>query len=60
VLYHDVLAEREPDRELYIAVQITVFNSLFEGPLGELLLRNSRVRLIVFDPLLDEVVKWVP
>jgi hypothetical protein len=60
VLYHDVLAEREPERVLYLAVHNTVFNDLFEEPIGKLLLRNSRVQLIVFDLHTEEILKWIP
>jgi hypothetical protein len=60
VLYHDVLAEREPERDLYLAVRASVFSDLFEEPLGKLLLKNSRVQLIVFDPWMEEIVKWIP
>jgi len=60
VLYHDVLAEREPERRLYLAVHNQVFNDLFEEPIGKLLLKNSRVQLIVFDPRTEEILKWIP
>jgi len=60
VLYHDVLAEREPERILYLAVHKTVFNDMFEEPIGKLLLKNNRVRLLVFDPRKEVVVKWIP
>ncbi|HUK91953.1 MAG TPA: XisH family protein, partial [Blastocatellia bacterium] len=54
VLYHDVLAEKEPDRTLYLAVHAVIYVDLFEGPIGSLLLKNSRVQLMVFDPNKDE------
>jgi len=60
VLYHDVLAEKEPDRTLYLAVHAVIYVDLFEGPIGSLLLKNSRVQLMVFDPNKDEVMKWIP
>lgn len=47
VLYHDVLAEREPDRALYLAVRSVVFYDLFQEPIGKLLLKNNRVQLLV-------------
>jgi hypothetical protein len=50
IVYHDVLAQVEPDRVLYLAVSEEVANGLFEEPIGELLLRNNRVCLMVFNP----------
>jgi hypothetical protein len=60
ILYHDVLAEREPDRVLYLAVPQEILAELFEEPIGQLLLRNNRVRLIVFDPQQEVILQWIP
>ncbi|NEO03395.1 MAG: fatty-acid synthase [Moorea sp. SIO3I7] len=58
IVYHDVLAEVEPDRELYLAVSQEVASGLFEEPIGELLLKNNRVRLLVFDSEAEDIIKW--
>ncbi|MFB2875992.1 XisH family protein [Floridanema aerugineum] len=60
VIYHDVLSQVEPDRELYLAVSEEVASGLFEEPIGELLLRNNRVCLVVFNPDMEVIVKWIP
>ena len=60
IVYHDVLAQVEPDRVLYLAVSAEVATGLFEEPIGELLLRNNRVRLLVFEPDAEVIVKWIP
>ena len=60
IVYHDVLAEVEPNRELYLAVSEEVATGLFEEPLGELLLKNNRVRLLVFNSNAEVIVKWIP
>ena len=60
IVYHDVLGQVEPDRELYLAVSAEVASGLFEEPIGELLLRNNRVRLLVFEPDAEAIVKWIP
>jgi hypothetical protein len=60
IVYHDVLAQVEPDRVLYLAVSEEVARGLFEEPIGELLLRNNRVRLLVFEPDAEAIVKWIP
>lgn len=58
IVYHDVLAKIEPDRKLYLAVSQEVNSGLFEEPLGQLLLTNNRVRLVVFEPEEEVIVKW--
>ena len=60
ILYFDVLTELEPERILYLALPIWAYESLFEEPLGQLLLRNDRLRLIVFDPNQEAIEKWLP
>lgn len=60
VIYHDVLKQIEPDREIYLAVPEEIYRNLFEEPIGRLLLDNKRFRLIVFDPFKDVILKWIP
>jgi hypothetical protein len=60
VLYHDVLAEIEPLRVLYLAIPNYVILDIFEEPLGKLLLKNDRARLIGFDPSEEVIVQWIP
>ena len=60
ILYHDILSRVEPDRILYLAIREVVFMEIFEEPIGSILLENDRIRLIVFNPETEEVVKWIP
>ncbi|HKI16663.1 MAG TPA: XisH family protein [Isosphaeraceae bacterium] len=59
-IYHDVLSRAEPDRDLFLALNEEVYNSIFEEPLGELLLENRRIRLIIFDPHTETIRLWIP
>jgi len=60
ILYHDVLEAIEPDRILYLAVPQVKLNTLFAEPIGDLLMRNRRVRLIGFRPDTEEITRWMP
>lgn len=60
VLYFDVLTELQPERLLYLALPIWVYESLFEEPLGQLLMKNQRLRLIVFEPTQESIKQWLP
>ena len=60
VLYSEVLNVTEPDRVLYLAIPHKVLFDLFEQPLGKLLLEKQGLRLIGFDPMREEIVKWTP
>jgi hypothetical protein len=60
VLYHDVLAKVEPERELYLAINEATYTDLFSEAIGILLLENKRVRLLVFDPDQEVIDLWTP
>jgi len=55
----DALARVEPERALFLAVREQVYRDLFEEPVGEPLLGDGRVRLIVVDEARREIVRWV-
>lgn len=60
ILYHDVLAEQEPDRILYLAMPEFMLDSILEEPIGKLLLRNQRMRVLLFDTDRKVVTQWIP
>ena len=59
-LYHDILEESEPDRCLYLAISNEVYADLFTEPIGQVLLRRNRLRLIVFKPDQGVIIQWIP
>ena len=58
-LYHDILMKLEPQRILYLAIRESTFADIFEEPIGALLLENRRLRLIIFDPNQELIIKWI-
>ena len=60
MLYHDVLAETEPERKLYLAVPHKVLLDVFQEPIGKLLLKNNRIQLFSFDSYTEEITQWIP
>ncbi len=60
VLYRNVLKEKDPGREIFLAIRASVFIDVFQEPLGEMLIRNGEVRLIVFDQTKERILRWVP
>lgn len=59
VLYQDILAELEPSRALYLAIPSRVAEDLFEEPIGRLLLKNRRLKLLSFDPKQEVIQQWI-
>lgn len=59
-LYHDILERVDPDRELYLAVSDAAYADIFEDAMGELLLDNRRIKLLVFNIETEVIERWTP
>lgn len=60
VLYQQVLKEMNIERILYLAVSQVVFNSVFTIELGQILLKNKIIKLIIFDDERKVITQWIP
>lgn len=60
VLYEGALAESPENigRILYLAIRNETYDTVFEEAIGQMLLRHSHLRLIVFDPFEEIIVLW--
>jgi hypothetical protein len=43
---------------LFLAIPITAYQGIWSEPLGKLTRRRGRVKLIVFDPDKQEIIRW--
>ena len=59
ILYENVMSVVEPNRKLYLAVADNIFETVFEDAIGQLLLENEGLRICVFNPETEEIVKWI-
>jgi hypothetical protein len=60
ILYNDILSQVEPDRILYLAMPWAAYSDLFEtDQFGQILLEKNRLKLIIFNPQNQEIVKWI-
>ena len=60
VVYREVLAEMDPERELYLAVTEDVRAEVFDSGVARLLLARQIRRLISYDPGRKVIVQWIP
>ncbi|PZU96382.1 MAG: fatty-acid synthase [Pseudanabaena sp.] len=60
VLYRQILNDTGIERELYLAVSRLTFNSVFTIQLGQILLANQIIKLVVFDDESEAIVQWIP
>jgi hypothetical protein len=59
LIYRSVLRRRQPDRELFLAVPRNMAK-LFDEPLGQVLLEDYDLRVVVFHAKRKEIVRWLP
>lgn len=59
IIYQNSLELAQPDRELYLAIRQNVYNELFEEVIGKTLLEKRLIKLIIFDPKAEVILKWI-
>ena len=59
-LYSSVLAQVEPDRLLFVAVPLHIYQTLFQEPVGQIVLRDLMNRVIVYAADAEEIDEWIP
>lgn len=56
--YRLALSELEPDRVLYLAVPNDAYESFFSKRFTQRSIEYNKIKLIVFNPETQEIVKW--
>jgi hypothetical protein len=59
VLYRAVLAAKEPDWILFLAVPEVVAREVFDAPLGRLMVADQSVRFFGFDSQREVITRWI-
>ena len=57
-IYRSVMRRTYPDYTLYLAVTGVVFASLFEEPIGQLMIEDEKLKLIIFDADREVILQW--
>ena len=60
MLYGRVLRSNDPDRVLWLAVPSRVYHELCSEALGQLLLEDGSLRLLVIDAEREVIERWIP
>ena len=58
VVYERVLRRLEPERVLFLAVSLAIYENVFQEAVGALMLEDHVTRLMVFDPETEAIVEW--
>jgi len=57
--YRCALAESEPERILYLAVSLNAQTTFFQQRFIQTVIQSVSVKLLVFDPTNDSIVRWI-
>lgn len=57
--YQIALEENEPERQLYLAVPIDAYETFFQTKLAQIAVGRYQIKLIIYDPIMEIIVKWI-
>uniref|UniRef100_UPI004057B88E element excision factor XisH family protein n=1 Tax=Candidatus Electrothrix sp. TaxID=2170559 RepID=UPI004057B88E len=57
--YRVALKQKEPERGLFLAVPLDVYESFFRRPFVQSVLSEYAVTLLTFDPEKEEIRSWI-
>jgi hypothetical protein len=56
--YRLMLEVKEPERQLYLAVPQETYKTFFQSQFAQLAIERYQLKLIVYNPVEEEIVKW--
>ncbi|AFZ22551.1 XisH protein [Cylindrospermum stagnale PCC 7417] len=56
--YRYALTDYEPERILYLAVPVTIYEEFFTTPFIKSVIQRSQINLLIFNPATEEIVQW--
>ncbi|MBE9240442.1 XisH family protein [Synechocystis salina] len=59
ILYEKIIKRQSLGRVLYLAIRDAIYRKLFMEEIGQILLEENTVRLIVFDPEKEVIIQWI-
>ena len=59
-VYLAALALSEDNTPLYLAAPVVAYNNILSEPIGQRVLQDNQVKLLVFAPKTEEILKWIP
>lgn len=57
--YRIMLEVTEPERQLYLAVPLDTYDTFFQSRFAQVAIERHRLNLIVYNPITEEIVKWI-
>jgi hypothetical protein len=57
--YQIMLEVHEPERNLYLAIPIDAYENFFQTRFAQTVIARYHLSLIVYNPIVEEIVKWI-
>ena len=57
--YRIMLEAKEPDRQLYLAVPLEIYETFFQSRFAQVAVERHQLRIIVYNPVSEEIVQWI-
>ncbi|OUL29681.1 fatty-acid oxidation protein subunit alpha [Nostoc sp. RF31YmG] len=57
--YRTALREKEPERHLYLAVDLETYNDFFTLPFIQLQIQEFQLKLVIYDTETEEIIRWI-
>ena len=58
--YKLMLEVKAPERELYLAVPVEIYASFFQSRFAQISIERYQLKLIIYNPTIEEIVTWIP
>lgn len=57
--YRIMLEAKDPERLLYLAVPLDTYDTFFQSRFAQVTIKRYQLKLIVYNPLVEEIVQWI-
>lgn len=57
--YRVALSQKDPDRQLYLAVPYLIYESFFRLELIQIVAQSQELKLLIYDPELETIERWI-
>jgi hypothetical protein len=54
-----MLEVNESDRQLYLAIPLDAYETFFQSNFAQASIDRYQLKLIVYEPIAEEIVKWI-
>jgi predicted RecB family endonuclease len=59
IIYRLALRKKEPERQLFLAIELGIYNDFFVNPDVLELIETEDLRVVVFDEINEVIVRWI-